>query len=102
MNNQEENTFDNILFPTIIKVAARTISQDLIFASKEEIKEIEYKIKIENRSNKIDSIVEGKDYDEKKLEDDEEYKKLMKKGVTPMSAPSPLLFYIDYVYNNEK
>ena len=36
----------------------------------------------------------------KKLEDDEEYKELMKKGVTPMPGPSGLLFYLDYQYGS--
>lgn len=35
---------------------------------------------------------------EKKLEDDEEYQQLMKKGVTPLSAPTGQLFYLDFKY----
>jgi hypothetical protein len=34
----------------------------------------------------------------KKIEDDKEYKKLMKKGVTPMKKPSSVIHYIDTIY----
>ena len=73
------------LLPIAMKVAAKTIAMDLCFASKEE----------------IDAIIEDGEFTEKKLEDDEEYKKLMKKGVSPMSAPSSTLFYLDYKYGDE-
>ena len=97
-DNSKNLSYDNIIFPTIIKVSTKTIANELIFATKEEIKEIEDKVKIENRNNKIDSIVEGKKYVEKKIEDDKEYKKLMKKGVTPMKKPSSVIYYIDTIY----
>lgn len=90
------------LLPLAMRVAARTISNDLIFASKEEIDEVRKKVQSENRDGKIDAIIEGGEFVEKKLEDDEEYKELMKKGVTPMSAPSGNLFYLDFKYGDEK
>lgn len=90
------------LLPLAIQVAAKTISNDLIFASKEEIDEVRKKVQSENRDGKIDAIIEGGEFIEKKLEDDEEYKELMKKGVTPMSAPSGSLFYLDFKYGEEK
>ena len=89
------------LLPIAMKVAARTISNDLIFATKEEIDEVKKKVQSENRDGKIEAIIEGGEFTEKKLEDDEEYKELMKKGVTPMSAPSGTLFYLDYKYGDE-
>ena len=58
------------------------------------------KVKIENRNDRIDSVIEGKEYIEKKLEEDEEYKKLMRKGVTPISSPSVILTYFDYTYDS--
>jgi hypothetical protein len=88
------------LLPMAMKVAARTISNDLIFASKEEIDEVKKKVQSENRDGKIEAIIEGGEFTEKNLEDDEEYKELMKKGVTPMSAPSNTLFYMDYTYKS--
>jgi hypothetical protein len=87
------------LLPIAMKVAARTISNDLIFASKDEIDEVKKKVQSENRDGKIEAIIEGGEFTEKKLEDDEEYKELMKKGVTPMSGPSGTLFYLDYKYD---
>jgi hypothetical protein len=93
------------LLPIAMRVAAKTISQDLVgFASEEEIESVKKKVISENRQGKIDSIVDDKPFTEKKLEDDEEYKELMKKGVTPMSAPTGKLFYLDFKYgdDNEK
>jgi hypothetical protein len=89
------------LLPIAMKVAARTISNDLIFASQEEIDQVKKKVQSENRDGKIEAVIEDKEFTEKKLEDDEEYKELMKKGVTPMSAPSGTLFYLDYKYGDE-
>lgn len=86
------------LLPLAMKVASKTISSDLIFASQEEIDEVKNKVKSENREGKIDAIIEGGEFIEKKLEDDEEYKRLMKKGVTPMSGPNGQLFYLDFKY----
>jgi hypothetical protein len=84
------------LFPLAMQVAAKSISNDLIFASQEEIDQVKKKVQSENRDGKIEAIIEGGEFVEKKLEDDEEYKELMKKGVTPMSAPSGILFYLDF------
>ena len=89
------------LLPIAMKVAAKTIAMDLCFSSKEEIDAVKSRIQSDNRDGKIEAIVEGGEFTEKKLEDDEEYKELMKKGVTPMSAPSGTLFYLDYKYGDE-
>jgi hypothetical protein len=87
------------LLPMAMKVASKTISMDLCFASQEEIDDVKNRVQSENRDGKIEAIIEGGEFTEKKLEDDEEYKKLMKKGVTPISAPLGQLFYIDYKYD---
>ena len=87
------------LLPIVMRVAAKTISQDIGgFASKEEIDSVKNRITQENRDGKIESIVDDKPFTEKKLEEDQEYKELMRKGVTPMSGPSGQLFYLDFKY----
>ena len=87
--SEETKTED---FPTLLPMAkqifAKTVSLDLCFASEEEIDEVKKKVQSENRDGKIDAIIEGGEFTEKKLEDDPQYKELMKKGVTPLSAPS--------------
>ena len=99
----ESNTDDEFpsLLPIAMKVAAKTLAMDLCFASKEEIDDVKGRVNSENRDGKIEAIIEGGEFTEKKLEDDEEYKELMKKGVTPMSAPSNTLFYLDFKYGDE-
>jgi hypothetical protein len=99
-----ENTtpeFPNIL-PMAMKVAAKTIAMDLCFDSEEEINEVKSKVQSENRDGKIDAIIEGGEFVEKKLEDDPGYKELMKKGLQPLSAPSNQLFYLDFKYGDSK
>lgn len=87
------------LLPIAMRVAARTIGQDIGgFASKEEIDSVKNRITQENRDGKIESIINDKPYSEKKLEEDDEYKELMRRGVTPMSGPSGTLFYLDFQY----
>lgn len=94
------NPFDTLL-PIAMKIAAKTISNDLIFASEEEINAVKSRVQSDNRDGKIDSVIEDKEFTEKKLEDDPEYKELMKKGVTPMSAPTGTVFYLDYKYDDK-
>ena len=87
------------LLPVAMRVAAKTIGSEIGgFASKQEIYEVKSRVIQENRDCKLGSILEDKPFTEKKLEEDEEYKELMKKGVTPMSAPSNSLFYLDFHY----
>ena len=98
---EETKTEEFTLLPIAMKVAAKTIAMDLCFASQEEINEVKSKVQSENRDGKIEAIIEDGEFTEKKLEDDEDYKKLMKKGVTPMPAPSSNLFYLDFKYDND-
>jgi hypothetical protein len=69
---------------------------------KRKLDEVKNRIQVDNRDGKIDAVLEDKEFVEKKLEDDEEYKKLMKKGVKPMSAPTGQLFYLDYKYGSDE
>lgn len=100
---ESESEFDNFpsLLPTAIKISAKTLGYELGgFASSEEIDRVKSRVIQENRDGKLDSILEDKPFNEKKLEDDEEYKELQKRGVKPMSAPSGNLFYIDFKYGD--
>jgi len=104
LENRTTTEETNIDFPSLLplamKVSSKLISNDLIFASKEEIEEVRKKVQSENRDGKIEAIVEGSEFTEKRLEDDDEYKKLIKKGVSPLSAPSGVLQYLDYTYSD--
>lgn len=90
-----------LVFPMAMNVAAKTIA----FYSEEEMKEVKNDILTKNRDSKIESIVEGKEYIEKKLEDDSRYQELISRGVKPMSAPlsapSGQLFYLDFKYDGD-
>ena len=88
------------LFPIAMKIASQTISQDLVTVqpmtgpggmSKEERERIESEIKQKNRDGKIDSLIEGTEYKEEKVEEHPDYK--------PGDSP---LFYMDYTYSTHK
>jgi hypothetical protein len=79
------NKIENDDMTIAMKVAAKTIGQDLVSVqplssplssgnSEEELEKIKAEIKAENRQSKIDSLLEGKEYIEKELKDHPEYK----------------------------
>lgn len=85
------------LFSVAMKITTQTIGQDLVSVqpmtepggiSKEERERIEAEIKQENRDSKIDALVEGTEYNEKKVEEHPDYK--------PGSGGQ--LFYMNYTY----
>ena len=87
------------LFPIAMKIASKTIGQDLVSVqpmsgpggmSKEERERIEAEIKQKNRDGKIDSLIEGTEYKEEKVEQHPDYK--------PGSGGQ--LLYFDYTYNS--
>ena len=101
----ESNTDDEFpsLLPIAMKISAQTIGLDLVPVqpmtgpggmSQKERERIEAEVKGENRDGKIDALIEGKEYTEKKVEDHPDYK--------PGSGGQ--LFYMDYTYgdNSEK
>ncbi len=84
------------LFPMAMKITSQTIGQDLVSVqpmagpggmSQEERERIEAEIKQKNRDGKIDALIEGKEYTEKKVEDHPDYK-----------SGGGQLFYLDYTY----
>jgi hypothetical protein len=80
-----------------MKISAKTIGMDIVPVqpmsaplmgmSQEEIERIEAEVKGENRDGKIDALIEGKEYTEKKVEEHPDYK-------------TGGLFYIDYTYGD--
>lgn len=87
------------LLPMAMKISAQTIGMDLVSVqpmtgpggmSNEERERIEAEIKQKNRDGKIDSLIEGVEYKEEKVEDHPDYK--------PGSGGQ--LFYMDYTYGS--
>lgn len=77
----ESGDFKSDLLPMAMRVASRTVGFDLVSVqpigygmTEEERNRIESEIKEENRDGKIDSIVEGKEFVEKKVEDHPDYR----------------------------
>lgn len=86
--------------PMAMKVAAKTIGQDMVSVSPiggglsgEEIKKIKSDVLVENRDRKIESIVNGEEYKEMKIEDHKDYKE--------GKGPSGHLFYMDFKYEDK-
>lgn len=99
----DKDEFPSIL-PIAIRVAATTLSQDIVTVvpmggsiPMEKINEIENRLKSENRTSKLDSLIDDKEHIEKKLEDDSEYQEL-KKEIGPKGS----LFYLDYKYEDNR
>ena len=77
---QSKSEFDGILFPIAKQVFAKTISSEIGgFATKDEIDEVKSRVIKDNRDGKLGSILDDKPFTETKLEDDAEYKELMKR-----------------------
>ena len=88
------------LLPIAMKVSAQTIGTDLVSVvpigggnTPDELKEIREDVKIENRDRKIEAVVEGKEFEEMKVEDHPDY--IKPKG------PSGQLFYLDFKYGTQ-
>ena len=96
----ESNTDDEFpsLLPIAMKISSQTIGLDIVSVkpmtgpggmSQEERERIEAEVKGENRDGKIDALIEGKEYTEKKVEDHPDYK-----------SGGSQLFYMDYSYDS--
>lgn len=104
MYSKNETTLSNTTteeFPTLLpiamKVAAQTIGTDIVPVvpigggnSGPEMEAIRQDVKIENRDRKIESIVDGKEFEEMKVEDHPDYKESV--------GPRGDLFYLDFQY----
>jgi len=85
------------LLPIAMKISAQTIGTDIVPVvpigggnTSEEMEEIRKEVKIENRDRKIESIVDGKEFEEMKVEDHPGYKESV--------GPKGDLFYLDFKY----
>ncbi len=85
------------LLPMAMKISAKTVGLDIVSVkpmsgpsgmSKEERERIEAEVKQKNRDGKIDSLIEGTEYKEEKVEQHPDYN------------PGNPLLYIDYTYNS--
>ena len=97
LESNTDNEFPSLL-PIAMKISAQTIGLDLVGVqpmtgpggmSQEERERIEAEVKGENRDGKIDALIEGKEYTEKKVEDHPDYK-----------SGGSQLFYLDYTYGD--
>jgi hypothetical protein len=95
LQKDDNKTLDPIL-PLAMKIAARTIGNDLVTVqplsspggmSEKELERIKSEIKQKNRDNKIESLLEDKEFKEVKVEEHPDFN------------TSGLLFYLDYKYN---
>lgn len=96
----EENTIASEQFPSLLPIARKIAAQTIGGMSKEERERIESEVKSQNRDGKIDALIEGKEYTEKKVEEHPDYKSgtdLV--PVQPLSSPLGQLFYLDYKYD---
>lgn len=81
------------ILPIVMRSAARTIGLDLVsvqpmdYTSEKELERIKNEVKQENRDRKVDSLIEGKEFEEMKVEEHSDYK-----------GPTGKLFYLEYQY----
>lgn len=93
LDTPTQPSFDNTLLPLSIKIASQTIATDLVAVqpmgvSGNKLDEIKKEVKTENRERKIDSLIEGKEFEEMRVEDHPDY-----------SGPKIDLMYLDFQYN---
>lgn len=88
-----EATFPSVL-PMAMKVSAQTVGLDLVSVvpigsnTQEEIEKIKAEVAAENRDRKIDSVVEGKEFEEMEIQEHPDF----------VPGPRGELFYLDYSY----
>ncbi len=81
------------ILPIAKKIAAQTLSQDIVtvrpMGLNPDINKIKNEVKVENRKRKINSILENKDFKEMKIVEHPDYKP----GINSS------LFYLDFKYD---
>jgi hypothetical protein len=101
MGTHSNDSFESVIFPTVRRVFSKTLGSEIGgWATQEEKDKIIQRVKQENRSGKLDEVLNDIKYVEKKLEDDEEYKEATNRGVKPMGSPTGNLFFLDFKYGD--
>lgn len=86
----------DLVLPMAMKVAAQTVGLDLVSVvpmgsnTGDELDRIQAEVTAENRDRKIESVVDGKEYEEMKIQDHPDFK----------AGPRGELFYLDYAYSH--
>ncbi|NBP55590.1 hypothetical protein EBU71_03440 [bacterium] len=101
MKGMEEKDWSKIALPMARRVSGKTLLQELLSYSEEEMQLVKNRIFSENRDRKINSILEGKEYVELVLEDDPEYKEIVSRVITPLIGTSGHLYYMDFKYESK-
>ena len=97
INQPTQQAFPSLL-PIAMKISSKLVANDLVSVqplggpSGDKLNEIKKEVKSTNRDRKIDSVIDGKEYEEMKVEDHPDYKK--------GSMPQGKLFYFDYQYGS--
>jgi hypothetical protein len=95
-NLVEQTTFPSV-FPMTMKVVAQTIGMDLVSVvpmnsnTTDELESIKAEVAAENRNRKIDSLIEGNEYEEMKITEHPDFN----------TGPRGDLFYLDYTYGTQ-
>jgi len=99
MESNSVGTQSSVSFPTVLpmtmKIATQTVGLDLVSVlpmnnnTEEEITIIKAEVEAENRNRKIDSLIEGTEYEEMKITEHPDFEQ----------GPRGDLFYLDYVYS---
>jgi len=102
LNKEFEFGSTQSLLPIAMKVAAQTIGKDLVSVqpmksgiSQEKMDQIMSEVKSENRERKIDSIVEGDEYQEMKVEEHPEYSHVSKFHIDYITLHDSCIYSID-------
>jgi|LauGreDrversion4_2_1035121.scaffolds.fasta_scaffold06263_5 hypothetical protein len=92
----EQAKFPSVL-PMAMKIASQTVGLDLVSVlpmnnnTDEEITIIKAEVDAENRNRKIDSLIEGTEYEEMKITEHPDFE----------LGPRGDLFYLDYTYGTQ-
>lgn len=94
-SDTEQTKFPSV-FPIATRIVAQTVGLDLVSVvplgsnTTEELDRIKAEVEAENRDRKIDSVIEGQEYEEMKVNEHPDF----------VPGPRGDLFYLDYNYTD--